>query len=788
MAETEELQIKVTLVEGNTVEKLREMRKEIEALGGGGTAAQLERFSRQARDAREKGLKPFSEDLEVAAKRMVPFIGGIGGIATGLIAVGYAADKALDALNDFAKVQERIGVLSKQTGFDPAFVKVFQEQFKLAGVEDASRDLQGLAHIMSDITRANSEFRRKMMEGQKPGSAEAGAMQEYLAQLTEIKDPTKFANKLREGLENIRRNAIAKFGEQRGAEAFRKFETELGMPDLDRLKKDLPAVSAEEKKIQADRQKAADDYLTTSRLIDEHWEHIKAAWWDQTLGGSPLMDAMKYIEGVLARWETQSNKASEVMKEHPSPEGFWNKLNPFDPKVIEQHKALDPGSVSEAPLAKWWSDHFQSGNVPKLQHGGIVTKPTLAMIGEGGPEAVVPLGGGRGGGESTEDNNTRETADNTKQLQKLNDQLFEMLHPAALVDPGGMGGLPGLGASMRGLGGLPGFGGGGGGLGAGGGGGPRGGGGGGGGGDGGDGTVTYPGGALRRRFGGGPKGALPTTGPDDGGGSSGTLAEQRAQFQKELDADPKLKAFAIDAMQHEGGIQSNMEQLMNMAAMRHQTIRKALFSGQYGPVQHGLISGNISAKTAAAGEAALQKVYAGSNITDYSTDQGMAGDPNFAKYMADPKYWGMHKVENAWFSAHGEEGRKWAAEQRARDAAAAPAPGNVAAPRNSFTSQAFAGRRRSQAADDTADDGSQPTIRSQEEADDWVFGTGASRAALDNQMAQKVEGTGKLSVHVNAPRGTKVGAEGGGLFKKTEVTRQTQMEPAASSMASQYQE
>jgi hypothetical protein len=65
---------------------------------------------------------------------------------------------------------------------------------------------------------------------------------------------------------------------------------------------------------------------------------------------------------------------------------------------------------------------------------------------------------------------------------------------------------------------------------------------------------------------------------------------------------------------------------------------------------------------------------------------------------------------------------------------------------------------------------------------------GLDRAATDAQMAQKVEGTGKLSVNVNAPKGTSVNAEGGGLFKKTEVTRQTQMEPAASSMASQYQE
>lgn len=38
----------------------------------------------------------------------------------------------------------------------------------------------------------------------------------------------------------------------------------------------------------------------------------------------------------------------------------------------------------------------QIGNIPKLAQGGIVTKPTLAMIGEAGAEAVVPLTRGRG--------------------------------------------------------------------------------------------------------------------------------------------------------------------------------------------------------------------------------------------------------------------------------------------------------------------------------------------------------------------------------------------------------
>ena len=36
--------------------------------------------------------------------------------------------------------------------------------------------------------------------------------------------------------------------------------------------------------------------------------------------------------------------------------------------------------------------------IPKLAQGGIVTRPTLAMIGEAGPEAVVPLGRGGAGG------------------------------------------------------------------------------------------------------------------------------------------------------------------------------------------------------------------------------------------------------------------------------------------------------------------------------------------------------------------------------------------------------
>jgi hypothetical protein len=55
------------------------------------------------------------------------------------------------------------------------------------------------------------------------------------------------------------------------------------------------------------------------------------------------------------------------------------------------------------------------------------------------------------------------------------------------------------------------------------------------------------------------------------------------------------------------------------------------------------------------------------------------------------------------------------------------------------------------------------------------------RAAVDAAKSQNVNvnATGKLTANINAPPGTNVTASGDGLFKKTEVNRQTQMAPAA---------
>jgi tape measure domain-containing protein len=59
-----------------------------------------------------------------------------------------------------------------------------------------------------------------------------------------------------------------------------------------------------------------------------------------------------------------------------------------------------PGIVAGLTAALGAGVASLASAIPALQHGGLVTRPTLAMIGEAGPEAVVPLshGGLFGGG------------------------------------------------------------------------------------------------------------------------------------------------------------------------------------------------------------------------------------------------------------------------------------------------------------------------------------------------------------------------------------------------------
>lgn len=68
-------------------------------------------------------------------------------------------------------------------------------------------------------------------------------------------------------------------------------------------------------------------------------------------------------------------------------------------------------------------------DIPRLAKGGIVTKPTLAVIGEAGPEAVVPLGKGKGMGTNITINNP--TFRSESDIRKLAEEIGRKLQLSA---------------------------------------------------------------------------------------------------------------------------------------------------------------------------------------------------------------------------------------------------------------------------------------------------------------------------------------------------------------------
>jgi hypothetical protein len=121
----------------------------------------------------------------------------------------------------------------------------------------------------------------------------------------------------------------------------------------------------------------------------------------------------------------------------------------------------------------------------------------------------------------------------------------------------------------------------------------------------------------------------------------------------------------------------------------------------------------------------IDQALGGSNVVRGYTDQGSAGDPN---YIAGGIGVNINRER---FNDWGYPGSASWREQRQRDIAASAAA--------------------------------------------------ADRAAIDASKTTSVNATGKLTADINAPAGTRVSVEGDGLFKKTEVNRQIQMEPARTS-------
>ena len=127
-------------------------------------------------------------------------------------------------------------------------------------------------------------------------------------------------------------------------------------------------------------------------FISEHWQGILQillgpiglVWLGISKFGGDVVGFFTKLPGEIASaasgmWDWISSSFKDVIN---GVIDFWNSF--------VKHFNVDVG-----PVHIHWADQL---TIPRLAAGGIVTSPMLALIGESGPEAVIPLSSGGGGG------------------------------------------------------------------------------------------------------------------------------------------------------------------------------------------------------------------------------------------------------------------------------------------------------------------------------------------------------------------------------------------------------
>lgn len=338
-------------------------------------------------------VKGFQGAFTGATKAMAAF--GIGGI--GIAVVGR---QIASAMGDAAKQQANLNV--QLARLDPGTQKTFDDlkgsfsdlsqQFGVS-TDDISLALATLLAVTKDSTLGMEELQAILGLVALGGESVESATQKVIAaergNVATILELTGEYQSLADAYKLIAES---------GAEAVTVF---------DRLKlsffevKDASADLANE---MANGTATMDDFKTVLRNVEDLAGRVTFGLLKDEL--NTLSDAIRQALRIWERLQSAFGRGGpSVPRAIPTP------LNPFDPSqeggdslpggrpgVVVPTPA--PGPVPfPFPFARPGSRAAAGGvGTVLLGHGGIVREPTLAMIGESGPEAVVPLDRGSIGG------------------------------------------------------------------------------------------------------------------------------------------------------------------------------------------------------------------------------------------------------------------------------------------------------------------------------------------------------------------------------------------------------
>ncbi len=334
----------------------------------------------------------------------------IAGVVAGLTALtwhlGQAEEKAFDLgdamsysademREEAAALREEESVLSKLTRTVAAYSRSSSEygmefMMSFGGIRQSIRDTKAdqweyAATVKDAMDAAQAELRKADQAYSDHQRAVSDLGREY----DELKAAIDRAMEMPEDIDDQER-AIehAEIALERAKERQRNLGADATR--LDRREADLAVRDAEDR---------LDD--ARKRLSDLEAEQ------DEILGGRTLEQARARLSELQQQKDEETALMEEALRDRNNLQAYYDGL--------AQQQAEDMGKgvrdnwlalkkdIEENPIAArvgldmdWFSSKLAGAGIPAMASGGIVTEPTLALIGEAGPEAVVPLSGGGG--------------------------------------------------------------------------------------------------------------------------------------------------------------------------------------------------------------------------------------------------------------------------------------------------------------------------------------------------------------------------------------------------------
>ncbi|RXG91591.1 hypothetical protein [Bradyrhizobium zhanjiangense] len=308
--EQEELRLTVNLAD-NASAGLAKLNEEIKQLGSGASQGHVEKFKRETSELTSK-IKGMTGEVGEAFKGLGMLRSGLAAGAAGLALFGFEMARQSKALVEYADKIRAVNQQARQFGVNPAQLKDVTEQLQAFGIsaEESAASIGAISGKIAELQRQGSQLRLHMLQQAGPGREAVENMQRFLDRLTSAKTIADQLNIIRQGGEQVYRHALEQtHSEQEAAARRNQFYADLGYNSRLREAGQLQNLTKEEQALADQRQRNAEALSNQWGQVQKKYDTLVETLKQPFI--PYLLTALKAAESVLDAIISKVNEVEE---------------------------------------------------------------------------------------------------------------------------------------------------------------------------------------------------------------------------------------------------------------------------------------------------------------------------------------------------------------------------------------------------------------------------------------------------------------------------------------------